>query len=381
MIGSNDVRRSVRVVLQVCGPLALVIAAALCSDAVRASDSASGEGEAVWPMPQWSRAAPAEVGMDEAKLAEAREYALTGGGSGYITRHGRLVMSWGDPRQLFDLKSSTKSFGSIALGVALKDGKLRLEDKAKRIHPGLGVPPEENAQTGWLDEITILHLASQTAGFEKPGGYTKLLFPPGTEWDYSDSGPNWLAECITLVYGRDLDELMFERVFTPLGIERSDLRWRKNSYRPATIEGVQRREFGAGIHANVDAMARIGYLMLREGQWKGREILTREYARMAPRTPPGHEKLDVRRPETYSSAARHYGLLWWNNADRTLKDVPADAYWSWGLYDSLIVVIPSLDIVAARAGQSWNREEGEDHYEVLKPFFVPIVQSIAANSD
>ena len=281
-----------------------------------------------------------------------------------------------DPRARYDLKSTTKSFGSIALGLAIKDGKLRLEDKAKQLHPTLGVPPEENARTGWLDEITILHLASQTAGFEKPGGYTKLLFRPGTQWDYSDSGPNWLAECITLAYGRDLDEWMFERVFTPLGIQRSDLSWRKNSYRPATIDGVARREFGAGIHANVDAMARIGYLMLREGQWNGREILTREYVRLAPQTPPGHEKLPVRLPETYGNAAPHYGLLWWNNADQTLQDVPADAYWSWGLYDSLIVVIPSLDIVVARAGQSWKREDRADHYDVLKPFLVPIVQSV-----
>ena len=81
-----------------------------------AADGVSGSDEAVWPMPQWSRAAPAEVGMDEAKLAQARDYALTGGGSGYITRHGRLVLAWGDPRQRYDLKSTTKSFGSIALG-------------------------------------------------------------------------------------------------------------------------------------------------------------------------------------------------------------------------------------------------------------------------
>ena len=55
----------------------------------------------------------------------------------------------------------------------------------------------------------------------------------------------------------------------------------------------------------------------------------------------------------YGDASAHYGLLWWNNADRTLARVPADAYWSWGLYDSLIVVIPSLDVVVARAGGSW----------------------------
>ncbi|HEX7447829.1 MAG TPA: hypothetical protein VF306_09810, partial [Pirellulales bacterium] len=46
-------------------------------------------------------------------------------------------------------------------------------------------------------------------------------------------------------------------------------------------------------------------------------------------------------------------------------------FWSWGLFDSLIVVIPSLEIVAARAGDSWKRQEG-DHYDVLKPFLEPI---------
>jgi CubicO group peptidase (beta-lactamase class C family) len=333
-------------------------------------------GAVVWPMPEWVRAVPDEVGMDADRLAEARDYALRGGGSGYITRHGRLVMAWGDARQRYDLKSTTKSFGSIALGLAIQDGRLRLTDLARQHHPTLGVPPDENSATGWLGEITILHLASQTAGFEKPGGYTPLLFRPGTKWDYSDAGPNWLAECITLAYGRDLEAWMFERVFSPLGISRDDLTWRRNSYRPTMIEGVERREFGSGISANVDALARIGYLMLRDGQWDRREILAKDYVRLAPRTPPGHDRLPVLHPETYGQAAMHYGLLWWNNADATLDDVPLDAYWSWGLYDSLIVVIPSLDMVVARAGKSFPRKQDTGHYDVLAPFLVPIVRSV-----
>jgi len=52
--------------------------------------------------------------------------------------------------------------------------------------------------------------------------------------------------------------------------------------------------------------------------------------------------------------------------------VPRDAYWSWGLYESLIVVIPSLDLVVARAGKSWKRD-GAGHYDVLAPFLNPIV--------
>lgn len=332
-----------------------------------------------FPDEHWLVATPEAVGLDAVLLDQAREYALSGGGAGYITRRGKLVVTWGDPRQRYDLKSTTKSFGAAALGLAVKDGKIGLHDLASTFHPTLGVPPEENAATGWLGKITIFHLASQTAGFEKPGGYTRLLFEPGTRWDYSDSGPNWLAECITLVYGRDLEDWMFERLFTPIGIGRADLTWRRNSYRPEQLDGRKRREFGAGIHANVDAMARFGLLHLRDGMWNGREILTREFIRAARSVPRETRGLPVLKPDEYGDASNHYGLLWWNNADGTLPKVPRDAYWSWGLHDSLIVVIPSLEIVVARAGQSWKRAKGATHYEVLRPFFEPIVA--AANKD
>ncbi len=333
-----------------------------------------------WPRDKWQRATPAEVGMDSARLKEARDYALTGGGSGMITRHGRMVMSWGDLARRYDLKSTTKSIGVTALGLAIADGKIRLEDPVVKHHPAFAVPPESNRKTGWVDRITVQHLATQTAGFEKSGGFTKLIFSPGTKWSYSDGGPNWLAECVTLAYKRDVDQLMFERVFTPLGIQRQDLTWRRNSYRPKQIEGVARREFGSGISANVDAMARIGYLYLRRGQWRDQQILPADFVAAASHTVESVAGLPEVDSKRYGNASEHYGLLWWNNADGTLKNVPRDAYWSWGLYDSLIVVIPSLDVVAARAGKSWKRD-WSGHYDVLKPFLESIVLSVAADAD
>ena len=77
-------------------------------------------------------------------------------------------------------------------------------------------------------------------------------------------------------------------------------------------------------------------------------------------------------------ASAHYSLLWWNNADGSLKNVPRDAHWTWGLYDSLIIVMPSLDIVISRAGKSWDRTS-EEHYAVLEPFLEPIVQAVKEN--
>jgi CubicO group peptidase (beta-lactamase class C family) len=344
--------------------------------AIVASSLSAAQQPAIFPADEWPTKRPAEVGMTVSKLIAARQYALSGGGSGCVIRNGALVLQWGDPTKRYDLKSTTKSIGVTALGLAILDGKLKLDDKVGAHHPQFGTPPDENARTGWLNEITLRQLATQTAGFEKPGGYGKLLFKPGTKWLYSDAGPNWIAECITLAYRRDVDELMFERVFEPLGITRQDLVWRNNAYRPHKIDGIARREFGSGINANVDAMARIGYLYLRQGLWRDRQIVPREFVRevaTAQRELAGLEELDR---QQHGNASEHYGLLWWNNADGTLAAVPRDAFWSWGLYDSLIFVVPSLDLVVARAGASWKREEGSDHYDVLRPFFEPIVQSV-----
>ena len=333
-----------------------------------------------WPQDSWQRAEPEDVGMDGKMLAKARACALTGEGSGMITRHGRLVMQWGDQARRYDLKSSTKAIGVTAVGLALKDGKFEsLHEPAARYHPGLGVPPEENRSTGWLDDITLFHLATQTAGFDKPGGYTKLMFEPGTKWSYSDGGPNWLAECVTLVYERDLQELMFDRVFGPIGIRRNELRWRGNAYRDKNIEGVARREFGSGIHANANAMARIGYLYLRRGRWQAKQLIPSWFVDAARVVPKQIRGLPVVRKESYFDASDHYGLLWWNNADGEMPNVPRDAYWSWGLYDSLIVVIPSLDIVASRAGKSLNKQRNS-HYGAIEQFIEPIAMSVTGQS-
>jgi CubicO group peptidase (beta-lactamase class C family) len=334
---------------------------------------------AVWPGEKWDTATPAEVQLDEAKLAEARDYALTGEGSGVIIRHGKLVVSWGDQAALYDLKSTAKSIGVTVLGLALKDGKVNLDDPATKHHPRFGVPPEENAKTGWIGQITLRMLANQTAGFDKKGDYQPLLFEPGTKWHYSDCGPNWLAECMTHIYKRDLNDVMFERVFTPLGITSKDLRWRKHSYRPEFIEGldgVERREFGSGFSANVQAMARFGTLYLHEGKWRDQQILPREFVQAARTTGPELKGIAVNDPDHHAGASTHYGLLWWNNNDGALENVPRDTCWTWGLYDGLIFVFPSLDMVVARAGKAWKRTEGQPHYAVLEPFLEPIATAV-----
>lgn len=339
-------------------------------------------------------AKPEHVGMNQEKLEEAKEYALTGSGSGCILRSGRMVMAWGDQTRRYDIYSSTKSIAVTALGLAITDDKVQLHDKARTHLVTVGIPPQGNAETGWLDELTLWQLATQTGGFAKTRGWCRQVKRPGTAWMYSDGGPNWLADCLTVAYGRDLLEVMNERVFQPLGITVGDTRdggdhdlyWGFNNLdRPPQLMGISRRPFGAGIHCSVQAMAKIGYLYLRRGSWQGKQIIPESFVELATRQAEGIDKLPVEDGMLWSAgASRHYGLLWWNNNDGTIDGVPRDPYWSWGLKESFIIVIPSLDIVAVRAGDYWaprSATKRQDTYNnILKPFLLPICESVACRA-
>lgn len=320
---------------------------------------------------EWSRATPEKAGLDALQLRRAAAYA---GGSGMVVRAGRPAFAWGESAALHHIQSATKSIGAIALGLAIAEEKIRLDDPAVRHHPSLGVPPEANRETGWLERITLRHLATMTAGFAKDGGHTGLLFPPGSHWAYSDGGANWLGECLTLALRCDLAALLAARVFRPLGIRPEALTWRENAHRPALIQGIARREIGAGIFASADALARIGQLFLAGGRWGQAQILPAGYVEEVRATAAGQARLPVTQDplERFGGASAHYGLLWWNNGDGTIGGVPRDAYWAWGLGDAIILVIPSLGLCASRVGTPFPGERKPSYYQVLEPFFAPI---------
>lgn len=138
---------------------------------------------------KWERTTAASQGMDLARLEQACAYALTGGGSGCVAHGGKLVMTWGDQHRRYDIKSSTKSIGVTALGLAIADGIADLHDKARTHCEEIA----ESSNTGdpCRDDITLQHLATMTAGFAKDGGCHEPVFTPGSTWAYSDASANW----------------------------------------------------------------------------------------------------------------------------------------------------------------------------------------------
>jgi CubicO group peptidase (beta-lactamase class C family) len=176
---------------------------------------------------------------------------------------------------------------------------------------------------------------------------------------------------LTSAYRQDLAALFRSRIGSKLGVS---VRWRSNAYRPTTLNGVPRREFGSGISASVDAMARVGQLLLQGGNWNGSQVISPGCVHSLGVPAPGLAGLPVKTSFT-PGASGHYGLLWWDNGDGAMSGVPTDAFWSWGLGDSFMLVVPSKGLVVSRAGHAWQRGWTAD-YRVLAPFFQAVVAAV-----
>jgi CubicO group peptidase (beta-lactamase class C family) len=323
----------------------------------------------VWPGTEWAASTPERQGMSGAALDQAVDYSQRhGGASGCVIRHGYLVKEWGSPTALADIKSATKgAFGATVLGLAVDAGLVRLDDKARLYSPQLGGDRTEN-RGDWLGEITLRHLATMTAGFDdsRPA---KLVNRPGTSGTYSNDTANLLADLLTLKYGEDLESVMRREVTGPIGISPSTCLWRDNQYRSKILNGLKTREFASGIKITHGALARIGYLYLREGRWDGRTILSPEYIRSATR------------PTDLPAPFPYYGFYWGSNAKGLLADVPRDLYWALGLGDSILAVCPSLDIVAVRLGTGSTRSQlppfTNEWDKKVEGFFRLVARSVA----
>ena len=295
--------------------------------------------ERVWPDREWPTATPESQGLTadglDALAVYARKY---GGDPGCVIRHGRLVKEWGDPAARADVKSATKgAVGTTLLGLAVDSGLVRLDDRARKHYPALGAEKKENAAKGWLDRITVRQLATMTAGFDD-GRPPRLVYEPGTRGIYSNDTANMLAELLTIRFGEDLRAVLKRKVMGPLGARDSEWAWRDNQFRAKTVNGLPSREFAAGLTITHRALARIGYLYLREGNWKGKRILSRDFVRTATR------------PTDLPAPYPFYALYWGSNGKGTFADLPRDAFWALGLGDSFVLVCPGLDVVAVRLG-------------------------------
>jgi CubicO group peptidase (beta-lactamase class C family) len=316
------------------------------------SVSALGDG-AVFPGKTWATRTPAEVGLDAARLQAFSRFV---GGRGCVARHGYLVYSWGDASRRADVASAAKPLYAHFLFQALEDGKIdSLDETVVRWEPRL---KKINKDLDFKDaQITWRHFANQTSCYQ-------LVETPGTAYAYNDWQMALFWDTLFLkVYGTT-HENVDAQVVRPLLTEPLECEDRPTfmafgtADRPGRV-GISPRDF-----------ARFGLLYLRKGNWRGRQLLSREHATMAVTSPlpnsiprasnrtaemiPGQRTMGSgSKPDNQTDHFGSYSWLWWTNGVdrhgvRMFPAAPHDLFGAFGHGGPRAMwVIPSLEIVVS----------------------------------
>jgi CubicO group peptidase (beta-lactamase class C family) len=104
-------------------------------------------------------------------------------------------------------------------------------------------------------------------------------------------------------------------------------------------------------------LARVGYLMLMDGAWSGRQIVAKRYISSIRQHPSSLDDIPfVQTLPSVSTAGsespKFYAHLWWTNTTGAAlgAKVPRDAYHARGFKENLLIVVPSLSMIAVRVG-------------------------------
>jgi CubicO group peptidase (beta-lactamase class C family) len=188
------------------------------------------------------------------------------------------------PDTIFEAGSVSKQFTAAAVLLLAKDGKLSLDDPARKYVPEL---PDYGAP------LTIRHMLQHTSGLRDWGevasiaGWPRttrvhthahvleilsrqkaLNFPSGTQYSYSNSGYNLAAIIVSRVSGKPFAEFSRERIFEPLGMTRTS--WRDDHTRivkgrataySATPGGFRINMPFENVHGNGGLLTTVGDLL------------------------------------------------------------------------------------------------------------------------
>jgi len=230
-----------------------------------------------------------------------------------VLKDGKLIGDWrfGKPAGPIEAMSATKSVVNLAIGRLAATGKLRIDEPVATFYPEWKGTPKE--------KITVRHLLDHTSGLQANPTTEEiyasrnvvqvaldapLASEPGTAFFYNNKAVNLLAGVVEKVSGKKLDEYLRDEVFSLLGVARFS--WMRDA--SGNPHGM------AGVQLDPLDLAKIGQLMLDEGTFQGRQILTPEWVRES-----------VRKGED----PRRSGLLWWPLTAWTKMEVADETLDAW----------------------------------------------------
>jgi CubicO group peptidase (beta-lactamase class C family) len=321
----------------------------------------------------WETSSAAEAGFDPAKLEAWRSTLAEHRTSGLIVvRRGRIVLEWYAPGWTADRPHGTASMakalvGGMSLAVAMNDGRISPGDLASKYIAGWDADPLKS-------KITIRQLATHTSGIADAeqdriphdrlpgwkGAFWKrspdpfsiavrqapVLFEPGTQYAYSNPGMAALSYAVTAALkGGDIRTLLKDRLFDPLGIPEGH--WSIGYGRAYEVDGLKLYANWGGATFTARAAARVGRLMMLQGQWNGRELIRRDIVKKAL-----SDQGLPRPPRSPSDPAPASGLAWYTNTDGIWPAAPRDTFAGAGAQHQVIFAAPSLDLIVVRNGDA-----------------------------
>ncbi len=331
--------------------------------------------------PPWRTEAPEAHGLDKAKLDAARDaLARRDTKSFLVVRDGVIVYEWyaadhGPQKRHYTASLAKALVGGMSLLVALSDGRLDPDDPAWLYIPAWRDDPLKS-------RITIRHLATHSSGIENaeqdgiphmelPGWKgvfwrkdpdpfrvaihdAPVLFPPGTRYAYSNPGMAALAYAVTASLRgsryEDIRSLLRERIMEPVGL--SEEEWSIGYGQTYEVDGLKLVANWGGGSFTARAVARVGWLMLRRGNWAGRQLVDPGWVDRV--TAYAGMPLPER---TKTNPQPGSGLAWYTNFDHVWPKAPPDTIAGAGAGQQVLVVIRSLGLVIVRNGGGMTAPE------------------------
>ncbi len=373
--------------------LRIIVVTLICANAAAFSRAAQFK---------WKSASPENQGFSNEKLEKlTKSLAAKNTKALLVVRDDRIVCEWyakghGPDRKHYTASLAKALVGGMSLLVALDDGLIAPDDPVCRYVPQWKDHPVKST-------ITLRHLATHSSGVEDAeqdgighmelpgwkGGFWRkdpdpftlsrdkapIVFTPGTKYAYSNPGMAMLSYAVTasLKDGEhtDVRTLLRERIMRPIGVKDSE--WSIGYGKTYDVDGLKLVPNWGGGSCTARAVARVGRLMLRKGNWQGRQLIDPRRIETVLRYA-GTPKPD--RPEGNPQPA--CGLGWYTNFDGVWSEVPRDAFAGAGAGNQVLLVVPSLDLIVVRNGGSlYDPSKGEGFWGGVEKFlFNPVVEAL-----
>lgn len=306
------------------------------------SSSATSSSTMSWPTTSWRDVDPAAAGWSIERLAAAKAYAETLHATAHmIVWKGEVVASWGDVSRKVDVASVRKSLLSALYGIAVADGRIRLDSTLAK----LGIDDKPPSLTAAEKKATVRDLLMARSGVYHEAAHetadikrkrpARGSHAPGSFWFYNNWDFNALGTIYRQATGEDIFWGFAKHMASPIGMEDFNAGDGRYAFDPSSSHPAYPFRLSAR-----DA-ARFGLLYLNRGRWGDRQVVPEAWVR------------ESTTAYSWTDRGRQgYGYMWWV--------LPPDrwgegAAYAAGYGGEIIAFLPAKQLVAV---QTVDRSEG-----------------------